>query len=175
MLSGQNTDAGGGGTGKSFKKELTKFSRVDPSLYMDATCAIHGHNLTLKNPVAQLFGKGGLSERNALQLIHSAYNLQYGGGGGMELQEFEQLYAELFNGKKWKCMTCPVMTRWYTVSLGAKEDLEEWESLKVMAKRPRQTYSAESAPNKCTSALTPLLAKPGLRAHVEFISAYHET
>ena len=47
--------------------------------------------------------------------------------------------------------------------------------MKVMAKKIRQAYSAESAPNKCASALTSLLAEPGLKAHVEFISAFHET
>ena len=80
ILSGQNTDAGGGGTGKSFRIELTKVQQVDELHYMDPTCGIHAHNLTLKNPVSQLFGEGGLNKRNALQLIHSAYNLQYGGG-----------------------------------------------------------------------------------------------
>ena len=112
-----------------------------------------------------------MKKYNGDSMIHSAYNLQYGGGGGMELQEFEQLYSELFPGEKWKCMTCPVMTRWYTVGLGAKQVLKEWEKLKVMAKKIRQAYSTESAANKCASALTSLLAKPGLKAHVEFICA----
>ena len=103
---------------------------------MDPACGIHAHNLTLKNPVSQLFGEGGLNKRNALQLIHSAYNLQYGGGGGMELQEFEQLHSELFN-KKWKVMTCPVMTRWYTVGLGAEQVLKEWNNLAIMTKKIR--------------------------------------
>jgi len=33
----------------------------------------------------------------------------------MELQEFSDLYAQLNAGAKWKIITCPVMTRWYTV------------------------------------------------------------
>ena len=141
---------------------------------MDPTWGIHAHNLTLKNYASQLFGEEGLNKRNALQLIHSAYNLQYGGGGGMELQEFEQLHLELFN-KKWKVMTCPVMTRWYTVGLGAEQVLKEWNNLAIMAKKIRNTYTTESAANKCSSALTSLLAEPALRAHIEFLSAYHET
>ena len=91
------------------------------------------------------------------------------------MKEFEQLYSELFPGEKWKCMTCPMMTRWYTVGLGAKQVLKEWERLKVMAKKIRQAYSAESAANKCASALTSLLAEPGLKTHVEFICAYDKT
>ena len=143
-LNGQCTDAGGGGTGKSMKLELTKCSRVNPDFYMDATCGLHAHNLTLKNPVTQLLGEGGLTERNALQLLHSAYNLQSGGGGGMELQEFVGVYMALFN-KKWRSITCPVMTRWYTVGLAANKVWEEWDRMIVLAKKIRQSYSAESA------------------------------
>ena len=78
LLHGQITDAGGGGTGKSFKRELEIKNRIVRSLYdeyLSATCGLHGINLTLKNPVKILMGEGGLMGRNALQLLHSAYNL----------------------------------------------------------------------------------------------------
>ena len=39
-------------------------------------------------------GEGGLESRNALQLLHSCYNLQYGGVGGLEYEEFQNLYKE---------------------------------------------------------------------------------
>ena len=140
---------------------------------MDATCALHAHNLTLKNPVTQLLGEGELTERNALQLLHSAYNLQSGGGGGMEMQEFVGVYMALFN-EKWRNITCPVMTRWYTVGLAADKVWKEWDRMIVLAKKIRQSYSAESAPNKCASTLTSLLAEPALKTHVAFIKGYHE-
>ena len=117
------------------KAELTKTNRSHGTNYMSSTCGLHAHNLTMKNPISSLFGEGGLQERNALQLIHSAYNLQSGGGGGMELQEFTAIYAELYGGEKFKCISCPVMTRWYTIGLGAKRVMEEWEKLKVISKK----------------------------------------
>ena len=61
-LYGQCTDAGGGGTGESMARELTKVKRRIRRRFMSSTCALHAHNLTLKNPVSTLFGEGGLSE-----------------------------------------------------------------------------------------------------------------
>ena len=172
-LNGQCTDAGGGGTGASMKSELTKKSRTSPENYLTATCSLHALNLCMSNPISKLFGEGGLEKRNALQLIHSAYNLQIGGGGGMEHQEFEAIYTDLFH-EKFEGITCPIMTRWYTVGLGARRVIEEWDRLKIIAKKIRQGYSAESAPNKCASALTSMLAEPALKAHCAFIMGYHE-
>ena len=63
-------------------------------------------------------GDGGLNKRNCLQLLHSAYNLQFGGGGGMEYEEFTDLFFGMFN-KKWDKLTCSILTRQYTVGLGA--------------------------------------------------------
>ena len=113
MLDGQSTDAGGGGTGESFKAELEKLGRVlidEARAYLSSTCALHAHNLTLKKTVKILMGEGGLESRNALQLLHSCYNLQSGGGGGLEYEEFQNLYEEA-TGEKWTKITCPVMTR----------------------------------------------------------------
>ena len=70
-------------------------------------------------------GEGGLESRNALQLLHSCYNLQSGGGGGLEYEEFQNLYEEA-TGEKWTKITCPVMTRWYTVGLAAKDVIARW-------------------------------------------------
>ena len=106
------------------KKELTKKNISHDRNYMPSTCELHSHNLTMNNPISSLFGEGGLKERNALQLIHSAYNLQYRSGGSMELQEFAAIYAELY-GEKYKYISCPVITRWYMVSLGTKRVMEE--------------------------------------------------
>lgn len=106
LLHSQITDAGGGGTGKSFKRELENKNRIIMSIYdeyLSSTCALYGINLTLKNPVKIVMGEGGLMGRNALQLMHSAYNLQYGGGGGgmntMNLKGFIFLFMDK-NGRK---------------------------------------------------------------------------
>ena len=72
-LDGQMTDAGGGGTGKSFLNALEKVERtkIDENLskystYLDATCSLHAHNLTLKNPITLHMEERGLNKRNCL-------------------------------------------------------------------------------------------------------------
>ena len=79
-LISQCKDADGG---ESFAVALNLATRVLNSLtYLQATCCLHGHNLTLKNPITLLMGNGGLNIRSMLQLIFTAYNFQFGGGGG---------------------------------------------------------------------------------------------
>ena len=75
-LNGQCTDAGrGGGQEQASHGNLPRWTELRRQGYMSSTCGLHAHNLTLKNPVSTLFGEGGLGERNALQLLHSAFNL----------------------------------------------------------------------------------------------------
>ena len=63
-------------------------------------------------------GEGGLEQRNVMQLLHSAYNLQTGGGGLLEFEEYQLLWSELFE-EKVKKMSAPILTRWYTVGEGS--------------------------------------------------------
>ena len=75
-VSGQCTDAGGGGVGENLKNELVKVDRVlNPDTYLAPTCSLHGHQLNLSNPTKKLIGDGGLGTQNVLQLLHSLYNL----------------------------------------------------------------------------------------------------
>ena len=85
QLSGQNTDAGGGGVCKSLECELLKVNRVKIGqyTYLRLTCSQHGHQLTLGNPMKKLLGEGQLNRQNVSQLLHSVYNLQEGGGGAI--------------------------------------------------------------------------------------------
>ena len=57
-LAGGCSDAGGGGTGLSLDSNLTERDRMKTD-YISATCCIHGHSLTLSNPIikALLFKK----------------------------------------------------------------------------------------------------------------------
>lgn len=78
--------------------------------YVYTTCALYGLNLCLSSPTTKTMGDGGLLKRNALQLLHTAYNL---------LQQYEAYeWATI-----WTLLTvvssvnvkCPVMMRWKCV------------------------------------------------------------
>ena len=75
-LSGQGTDAGGGGTREDLARELEKIDRgKEMDEYNLTICALHAMNLTLSSPTELTMGLGGLKRRTSLQLLHSAYNL----------------------------------------------------------------------------------------------------
>ena len=96
-----------GGVGENLKNELVKVDRVlNPDTYLAPTCSLHCHQLTLSNSTKKLIGDGGLGTHNVLQLLHSLYNLQSGGGGSFELGEFRKMWFELF-GEKFKKSQSP--------------------------------------------------------------------
>ena len=97
-LNSQYIDAGGG--------RAVKYERGTYQSFESQPCFLYGRNLrpTCAQPHPQKSGdvtarEGELTERNTLQLLSSAYNLQSGGGSSVELQEFMGIYFALFNGK----------------------------------------------------------------------------
>lgn len=111
-----------------------------------------------------------------MQLVHSAWNLQTGGGGSIELNTFRKLWQENFNSEedeKFKKMNCPVLTRWYLVGLATEHLLQNWDKWLVLAKQIRNAYTSIAAPNKCASALISLMLEPLLRAHAGFVHGFH--
>jgi len=75
QLSGQATDSGGGGVLEGLAKELEKLNLCGDD-YIVAACSIHGLQLQLANAVKRTLGEGGLGQRNAMQMLHSVYDLQ---------------------------------------------------------------------------------------------------
>ena len=76
QFSVQGTDGGRGGTRKDLADKLESRGRVkDYAEYVWSTCALHGLNLTLSSPTNSSMCDGGLLKRNALQCLHTAYNL----------------------------------------------------------------------------------------------------
>ncbi len=77
VLRGQTTDSGGGGVLETLARELNALSLCTSSdEYFVASCGIHCLQLQLANPVKQLIGLGGLGKRNAIQMLHTIYDLQ---------------------------------------------------------------------------------------------------
>jgi len=77
LLSGQNTDNGGGGTIKNLYKHLQPLNICVPEEdYLIGNCTIHSLQIQLNNAIKNTFGEGGLDKVNAMQMIHSVCRLQ---------------------------------------------------------------------------------------------------
>ena len=78
ILSGCTTDSGGGGTGQSLHACMREVGGlcIDEESYLIEFYCLHTLQLTLANAMALTIGKGGIEERNAMQAIHSFYDLQ---------------------------------------------------------------------------------------------------
>ena len=92
MVSGQCTDSGGGGTGKSLYRELASLSLTSPG-YLITSCSLHNLQTALKNGIQLVMGEGGLlddgkGKLNAMQLLHGAYNIQ----NWCEHDELKEIY-----------------------------------------------------------------------------------
>jgi len=75
-LSNHTTDAGGGGTRRDLMLKLGEINRAkNMETYIYSTCALHGLDLCLSTTTTKTMGDGDLLKRNALQLLHAAYNL----------------------------------------------------------------------------------------------------
>jgi len=77
LLHGQTTDAGGGGVTDSLYGEMRQLELcLDEDRCLITTCTIHALQLQLHNSVCNALGDGGLDKANAMQLLHSVYDLQ---------------------------------------------------------------------------------------------------
>jgi len=75
LLAGQATDSGGGGVLEGLANELSKLNLCAADCVI-AACSIHALQLQLANAAKQVLGEGGLGKRNAMQMLHSLYDLQ---------------------------------------------------------------------------------------------------
>ena len=80
----------------------------------------------------------------------------------------------MFPNKKYILMKAPVLSRWYLVGLGYTHLFENWDKWLQIAQFIINANSATSAPKKCASTLTSLIAEPALKAHAAYVSDYHK-
>ena len=74
-LQGQCTDSGGGGVLEGLATQLKALGVVLDG-YSVLACGIHSLQLQISRPIKELIGDGGLDNRNAMQLLHSIYDVQ---------------------------------------------------------------------------------------------------
>ena len=109
--------------------------------YMYPTCALHGLNLALSSPTTLTMGDGGLLKRNAIQCLHSAYNLsqQYDSNSWIHLWM-------LITGERGTQMKFPVMTRWECVGEGVDHittNREHWMNVIANIVKVEQSSSTK--------------------------------
>ena len=173
--SGATTDSGGGGTGKSLGAEMMKqgLCKNDGS-YLLGYCCLHTLQLTLSNSIQNRIGVGKLENRNAMQLIHSIYDLQ----AAIEIDLWKKLYfkaAEEIGETviKFKKIAAPIVTRWWTVGAAATDFLEKFPIFIQLCKNIRNVYTSENARNKIASSILSLSKEPVIISDVNLISCYH--
>ena len=170
LLSNHGTDAGGGGTRRDLFLKLSNVNRVMNLLeYIYTTCALHGLNLCLSSPTTLTMGDGGLLKRNALQCLHTAYNLA-------------QQYTSDEWAAIWKLVTgitsvnvkCPVMTRWECVGECVEHVTKYREQWNLIAKN---IVATEKSNNRHTIAsyLSSYLSEHIIIAHIYFLRGYYRS
>ncbi len=121
--SGCTTDSGGGGTGDSMYQCMRNLGLCAPKEeYLVGYCTLHTLQLTLSNALKKTIGEGGLGNKNAVQLLHSVYDLQESMEWGLWKMYWRKASEELGitnTEETLKKMPAPIVTRWHTIGNGA--------------------------------------------------------
>ncbi len=185
ILFGQAPDSGGGGTGNSFYKELTKLGLLSSSKsYLKAFCTLHCIQLTLQNPISRVLGQGGLGKdgkyrTNAMQALHGLHNLQ-------KYHESTE-WPKLWSTAAAKCgfdlttdefsahqIPAPILTRWWTVGECAAFLLKHMAIIPALCHGVIQASTTAHAVNQVASGLEALLKTPQVVSSISLIDAYHK-
>ena len=174
VFNGCTTDSGGGGTGESLYTYMDELKLCSDEGYLVGYCCLHTLQLTLSNAMAATIGKGGLEERNAMQAIHSFYDLQ----DAMEFGLWEKYWkkvAEQMNLKseKVKKIAAPILTRWWTVGEAAKSILDNLPILLEIAQKVVNANPGNNKLNKIASGILSLMRKPIIVSDIKLISCFH--
>ena len=185
ILFGQATDSGGGGTGNSFYKELTKLGLSSSAeSYLKSFCTLHCIQLTLQNPISRVLGQGGLGKdgkykTNAMQALHGLHNLQK----YHERTEWPKLWStaaakcgfdltnEEFSAHR---IPAPILTRWWTVGECAAFLLKHIRIILALCHGVIQASTTAHAVNQVASGLEALLKTPQIVSDISLIDAYHK-
>ncbi|GFH50728.1 hypothetical protein CTEN210_07204 [Chaetoceros tenuissimus] len=127
QFQGGGSDAGGGRTGESLKREMIKINLF--ALWaIIALCALHGLNCMFSEAFQKVIGVGKLGNRNAVQLIHAIYDLQQAYGvepfailandiaqkHSLEIKDSQNRTVD-----KFPLLQEPIESRWWTLGKGA--------------------------------------------------------
>ena len=177
VLFGQCTDSGGGGTGKSLFRELLKLGLTSP-IYLMTSCALHNLQTALRNGIQLVLGEGGLEDdgkgkRNAMQLLHGAYNIQ----NWCENDELKEIYLYTREQEglemKFKKLEEPIVTRWWLVGACATSFLACLSTWTRICDGIRKSAPTSSASYKVAAATLSLIQEPIIMSDVHLLVAIH--
>lgn len=175
---GCTTDSGGGGTGDSLYYHMEKMNLCAPDeKYLVGFCCLHTLQLTLCNALEQTIGFGGLGKRNAMQAIHSFYDLQDVMEFGLWKMEWTQAAKEVGYGDADVLivhkLAAPIVTRWWTVGEAAKCIVLHLPVFIQIAKNVCTRLASSAAANKIASSILSLVAEPIIVSDIKLIACYH--
>jgi hypothetical protein len=185
ILFGQATDSGGGGTGTSFYKGLTKLGLSSFSeSYLKAFYTLHCIQLTLQNPISRVLGQGGLGKdgkyrTNVMQALHGLHNSQK--------YHKSTEWPKLWSTAAAKCgfdmttnefsahrIPAPILTRWWTVGECAAFLLKDMAIILALCHGVIQASTTAHTVNQVASGLEALLKTPQVVSDISLIDAYHK-
>ena len=117
-----------------------------------------------------------MENRNAMQLIHSIYDLQ----ASMEIGLWKKMFINAAktigeDSPKFKKIAAPIITRWWTIGAAATDFLEKYSIFITLAKHIRNINTSDKAKNKIASSILSLCKEPVIMSDVNLIACYHET
>ena len=147
----------------------------DQRVYLIGFCCLHTLQLTLSNAISNVIGLGKLEGRNAMQLIHSIYDLQKTMEIGLWRKEYSKAANEVGQGSvKFNKMAAPILTRWWTVGEAASDLLEHFPIFMKLCENVRNAHTSDSAKNRIASSILSLSRVPVILSDVNLISCFHD-
>ena len=177
-LKGTTSDSGGGGTIEPLAYHLFEADVVDVDCLV-ASCTIHNLMTSLTNPVTNLLGVGGLSERTTLQACHTIYDLQKHYGLATFAKFAKKGWDNLYPGIPFpevmgKTLQEPVMTRWWTVAVASDILSLYWDFFAHIAGAVVSMTRTDQADNKIASGLDSLLREDMIYSDTCLLADFHK-
>jgi hypothetical protein len=168
---GQTTDSGGGGVLYNLASELGKLNLCSP-VYFVTPCTLHGMNLIFANSVKGVFGEGGLEYRNAMQLLHSLYDLV----GQYEHHELQLMWESVNGQAPPNKISKAVLTRWcWWVNVATQHLKDNWDQSEALAQAALNNTTVGTAAGKIASSILSLLPEDKLACDINFMVAFSKS
>ena len=138
--------------------------------------------LTLANAMEMTMGTGGLDKRNAMQLLHSIYDLQEAMEIGVWKKEWEKARKKVEGedtvGQPVPTLQDPILTRWHTVGQAASFLVKHLPICRQISKNIRNWSTSGgstviSKSTKIASGINSLIEEPAIISDVQLIACFH--
>ena len=173
VLLGIGTDSGGGATLESFCDALSELKLINPKFCFISVCTLHLLQLLLAVPVDHVFGLGGRDKYNAMQLLHSMYDLErffgHEVGKTMYQEHIEKLGLKL---APQNAMPNPVITHWWWFDIACDIPSKYWDVDHSIAKSCLNAFGSTSYAKLVGSTLDSLMKEEMLQINIKFTTCF---